>query len=168
MEPAPTPRVLLADDDKSILERTCAILCEFEVVGMVRYGRDAIAEVQRLDPDMLVIDISMPILYGLQAASQLQSICCRTKVVFLTFTKIRTLLPPRSPLAHQAMSRNRKCPQTSYRRFAKCCKEARSCLSQSRGLPVSLFRLRGGISFPPWPRLRRPPIMPDSGISPVR
>jgi len=84
MEPAPTPRVLLADDDKSILERTCAILCEFEVVGMVRYGRDAIAEVQRLDPDMLVIDISMPILYGLQAASQLQSICCRTKVVFLT------------------------------------------------------------------------------------
>lgn len=78
------PRVLLADDHESLLAKTSAVLSEFDVVGAVRNGRDAVAEVQRLDPDVLVIDISMPILDGLQAASQLQSIQCRTKVVFLT------------------------------------------------------------------------------------
>jgi len=57
---------------------------EFDVVGAVTNGQDAVEEVHRLDPDVLVIDISMPILNGLQAASQLQSTKCRTKVVFLT------------------------------------------------------------------------------------
>jgi DNA-binding NarL/FixJ family response regulator len=79
MEPVATPRVLLADDHQSMLEQPSAILREFEVVGRVHNGRDAVAEVQRLDPDMLVIGISMPVLNGLQAASQLQSIHCRTK-----------------------------------------------------------------------------------------
>jgi CheY-like chemotaxis protein len=56
---------------------------EFEVVGAVRNGRDAVEQVQYLDPDLLVIDISMPILDGLQAASRLSS-NGRTKIVFLT------------------------------------------------------------------------------------
>jgi len=84
MEAVATPRVLLADDHESVLRRVSDLLREFDVVGAVRNGRDAVAEVQRLDPDVLVIDISMPILNGLQAASQLQSLHCRTKVVFLT------------------------------------------------------------------------------------
>ena len=56
----------------------------FEIVGSVRNGNDAVAEVQRLDPDVLVIDISMPGLNGLQAASRLQSRHTRTRIVFLT------------------------------------------------------------------------------------
>ena len=48
-----------------------------------RYGRDAVAEVRRLDADVLVMDISMPILDELPAA-QLRRKACRTKVVFLT------------------------------------------------------------------------------------
>ena len=47
-------------------------------------GRDAVAEVRRLDPDVLVMDISMPILDRLQAAAQLRRKACRTKVVFLS------------------------------------------------------------------------------------
>ena len=77
-------RVLLADDHETILARVRAVLgTEFDVVGTVKNGRDAIAEVQRLDPDVLVIDISMPILDGLQTVSRLGR-NCRTKVVFLT------------------------------------------------------------------------------------
>ena len=78
-------RVLLADDHDALLARVRSILCkEFEVVGTVDNGRDAVAEVRRLDPDVLVMDISMPILDGLQAAAQLRRKACRTKVVFLT------------------------------------------------------------------------------------
>ena len=78
-------RVLLADDNETLLALVRSLLCKgFDVVGAVRNGRDAIEEVYRLDPDVLVIDISMPILNGLQAASRLRSRKCRTKVVFLT------------------------------------------------------------------------------------
>jgi DNA-binding NarL/FixJ family response regulator len=78
-------RVLLADDHETLLARVRSILCkEFEVVGTVDNGRDAVAEVLRLDPDVLVMDISMPILDGLQAAAQLRRKARRTKVVFLS------------------------------------------------------------------------------------
>ena len=78
-------RVLLADDHEAILARVRALLCEeFDIVATVNNGRDAVTEVGRLDPDVLVTDISMPILDGLQAASRLRSTESRTKIVFLT------------------------------------------------------------------------------------
>lgn len=78
-------RVLLADDHEPILKKVRMVLGdEFDIVGAVGNGRDAIAEVQHLDPDVLVIDIAMPTLNGLQAASQLMSCKVRTKIVFLT------------------------------------------------------------------------------------
>jgi two-component system response regulator NreC len=78
-------RVFLADDHEAILERVRALLdIEFDIVGTANNGRDAVAEALRLDPDVVVIDIAMPILDGLQAASQLQSSNCRCKIVFLT------------------------------------------------------------------------------------
>ncbi|HTZ90044.1 MAG TPA: response regulator transcription factor [Alloacidobacterium sp.] len=78
-------RVLLADDHEEILARVRTALGEeFEVVGAVKNGRDAVIEVQRLDPDVLVIDISMPVLNGLQAASRVRSTNPRTKIVFFT------------------------------------------------------------------------------------
>ena len=78
-------RVLLADDHETVLARVREILGEdFNVVGSVNNGRDAVAEVQRLDPEVLVIDISMPVLNGLQTVSQLRSTDHRSKVVFLT------------------------------------------------------------------------------------
>ncbi|HEX8797529.1 MAG TPA: response regulator transcription factor [Terriglobales bacterium] len=78
-------RVLLADDHETILARERSVLGEdFEIVGAVTNGRDAVEEVRRLDPDVLVLDISMPILDGLQAVSRLRQDNCRTKFVFLT------------------------------------------------------------------------------------
>ena len=78
-------RVLLADDHETVQARVRSILCkDFEVVGTVGNVRYAITEVDRLNPDVLVIDISMPVLDGLQTASRLHQKGCRTKVVFLT------------------------------------------------------------------------------------
>ena len=81
----PKVRVLLADDHEAVLARIRSILGEdFDVVGAVSNGSDAVEQVQRLDPDVLVIDISMPVLDGLQAVSKLRYTNRRTKVVFLT------------------------------------------------------------------------------------
>jgi DNA-binding NarL/FixJ family response regulator len=78
-------RLLLADDHATMLAPVRSTLGEaFDVVGGVRNGRDAVDEVQRLDSDVLVIDISMPVLNGWQAVSEPQSKKCRTKVVLLT------------------------------------------------------------------------------------
>jgi DNA-binding NarL/FixJ family response regulator len=78
-------RVLLADDHEAVLEQVRAILGEdFDIIGAVNNGQDAVTEAQRLDPDILVIDISMPVLNGLQAAGQLRSKNHRPKIVFLT------------------------------------------------------------------------------------
>lgn len=75
---------MLADNHEAILAQVRAVLSEeFAIVGAVHDGREAVAEVRRLDPDVLVIDISMPILDGLEAAAQLGS-SRRTKIVFLT------------------------------------------------------------------------------------
>jgi len=78
-------RILLADDHETILERIRTVLgAEFEIVGIVKNGQDALVETQRLDPDVLVMDISMPIMDGLQAARQLHRTQLRTRIVFLT------------------------------------------------------------------------------------
>ena len=77
-------RVLLADDHEPTLEWVrIAIDSDFDVVGAVRNGLDAVSEVRRLDPDVLVIDISMPILDGFQAVARLEN-GGRPAVVFLT------------------------------------------------------------------------------------
>ena len=78
-------RVLLADDHETVLARVRGLLCEdFDVVGAVNNGRDAVEEAERLDPDVLIIDISMPILNGLQAAQHLKAKNRRAKIIFLT------------------------------------------------------------------------------------
>jgi DNA-binding NarL/FixJ family response regulator len=78
-------RVLLADDHEAVRERVRGLLGEdFEVVGAVGDGREAVIAALRLDPDVLVIDISMPVLNGLQATQQLRAANQGTKIIFLT------------------------------------------------------------------------------------
>jgi len=78
-------RVLLADDHKIILEGLRALLePEFEIAGAVEDGRALVAEAERLSPDVVVADISMPGLNGLDAARQIRKIDERIKIVFLT------------------------------------------------------------------------------------
>jgi DNA-binding NarL/FixJ family response regulator len=78
-------RVLLADDHVAMIARVRSKLGEeFDIVGTVENGQEAIDAVLRLDPDVLVIDVSMPVLDGFQAASRIRDAGRRTKVIFLT------------------------------------------------------------------------------------
>lgn len=82
---AERPRVLLADDHVPVLERIAALLePAFEVVGCVSNGQDLIAEAQRLLPHVIVLDITMPILTGIEAAQEIHGAGSSAKIVFLT------------------------------------------------------------------------------------
>jgi DNA-binding NarL/FixJ family response regulator len=78
-------RVLIADDNKAVLAALRDELSkEFAIAGTVDSGEEAIREVSRLDPDILVIDITMPGLSGIQVAAHLRDSQCRTRILFLT------------------------------------------------------------------------------------
>ncbi len=79
------PRVLLADDHRMVAEGLKGLLAEeFELVGMVEDGRSLVKAARELRPDVIVADISMPILNGIDALAQLKQDDPAVRVVFLT------------------------------------------------------------------------------------
>ena len=79
------PRVLLADDHRMVAEGLKTVLsAEFEVVGVVEDGAALVASAKELKPDVVVTDMSMPRLTGLEALAQLRKALPGLKVVFLT------------------------------------------------------------------------------------
>jgi DNA-binding NarL/FixJ family response regulator len=78
-------RVLVADDHRGFLEVVRSLLkIEFEVVGCVSDGESLFDAGMELRPDIIVTDISMPRLSGLEAIGRLRESGCSSKVVFLT------------------------------------------------------------------------------------
>jgi DNA-binding NarL/FixJ family response regulator len=78
-------RVLLADDHRVVAEGLRSILApQFDVVGIVSNGRELVSAAQTLAPDVIVLDISMPGLNGIEAARQIHAASARVKLVFLT------------------------------------------------------------------------------------
>jgi DNA-binding NarL/FixJ family response regulator len=79
------PRVLLADDHSLVLEGFRRILDDqCELIGMVEDGRALLEAAQRVLPDMVILDISMPLLNGIDAATQLKKTQPSVKVIFVT------------------------------------------------------------------------------------
>jgi DNA-binding NarL/FixJ family response regulator len=79
------PRVLLADDHKIVIEGLKNLLeGEFEILGSVEDGRALVEQASSLHPDVVVADISMPLLNGIEAARQIKKIDATIKIVFLT------------------------------------------------------------------------------------
>ncbi len=79
------PRILLADDHRAILERASDLLgASFDVVAITANGEDLIREAKRLNPDVIVADITMPIVSGIEAARELREAGSSAKFVFLT------------------------------------------------------------------------------------
>jgi DNA-binding NarL/FixJ family response regulator len=77
--------VLLADDHALVVEGLARLLStEFDVVGTALDGRNVLAEAERLKPDVVVLDLGMPELNGIEAARRLAKILPSTKIVFVT------------------------------------------------------------------------------------
>jgi DNA-binding NarL/FixJ family response regulator len=78
-------RVLLVDDNGEMLtDLRDELSAEFEIAGTAENGEQAVREVFRLEPDIVVLDITMPVMNGLQVASLLREKRSATKILFLT------------------------------------------------------------------------------------
>ena len=78
-------RIVLADDHKDLLACVTALLAlEFDVVDAVGNGEALFESARKHDPDAVVLDITMPIQSGLEAARRLVEAGLRAKIVFLT------------------------------------------------------------------------------------
>jgi DNA-binding NarL/FixJ family response regulator len=81
------PRVLIADDHKLVAEACKRILePEFDVVALVTDGRTLLQTAEELRPDVVVLDISMPELNGLDAGEQIKHKNRSTKLIYLTMS----------------------------------------------------------------------------------
>jgi DNA-binding NarL/FixJ family response regulator len=84
----PRPRVLLADDHALLLGALENLLsAECDVVGQVSDGRALLAAAEALKPDVIVLDISMPVLNGLEAGRQIKRLLRSVKLVFVTMNE---------------------------------------------------------------------------------
>jgi len=82
------PRVLLADDHALLVGAFETLLAgECEVVGKASDGRDLVAQTEKLKPDVVVLDIAMPFLNGLEAARQIKQSQRSVKLVFVTMNE---------------------------------------------------------------------------------
>jgi DNA-binding NarL/FixJ family response regulator len=81
-------RVLLADDHRLLAELLKLLLePEFEVIGSVDNGRDVVETALKLNPDLIVLDVSLARLNGLDAARQVKRARPSTKLIFLTMSQ---------------------------------------------------------------------------------
>jgi DNA-binding NarL/FixJ family response regulator len=79
------PRVLLADDHTMVVEAFRKLLePEFEIVGTVADGRTLVNIAPGLKPDVIVLDIGMPLMNGMEAGKELKQLLPRTKLIALT------------------------------------------------------------------------------------
>ena len=79
------PRIVIVDDHDLVREGLAALLAtHWDVCGEAGNGIEAIEKVRELKPDMVLLDLSMPIMSGTQAARSIRVISPRTKIVFLS------------------------------------------------------------------------------------
>jgi len=80
-------RILLVDDNHTFLNAVCqclAMMPEAEVVGHAYDGAEALAKAQALQPDLVLLDIAMPLMTGLEVATQMQTWPKPPRILFLS------------------------------------------------------------------------------------
>src|SRR5437899_2523080 len=84
-----THRILIADDQptlRSLLRRELERTGSFEVCGEALDGVDAVAKAERLRPDLIILDLRMPVMNGLEAASVIERVLPSVPIVLFTLT----------------------------------------------------------------------------------
>jgi DNA-binding NarL/FixJ family response regulator len=80
-------RILIADDHEAVRKGVCAILSsrlDIEVCGEAANGREAIEKAIELAPDLIILDVTMPILSGFDAAREIRKVLPTIPIVMLT------------------------------------------------------------------------------------
>jgi DNA-binding NarL/FixJ family response regulator len=89
------PRILVVDDTQAI-RRSVRLRIEnetdWEICGEAENGRDAIERVKELEPDVVVLDLSMPVMNGLDAARRIKAIAPRIHILMFTLHTYPQLL----------------------------------------------------------------------------
>ena len=83
----PKKRVLLVDDNsavRSLVRRLFELEPDFEISGEAENGRDAIEKAENLKPDLIILDLSMPVMTGLDAAPLLRKLLPDTPIILFT------------------------------------------------------------------------------------
>jgi DNA-binding NarL/FixJ family response regulator len=79
------PRVLIADDHHAWRDRVTALLkSSFDLIGTANNGQILVGEAKRLQPDLIILDITMPVLNGIEAAHEIHETRPDIKLIFLT------------------------------------------------------------------------------------
>ena len=88
-------RILVADDHESVRKGVCVILGtrgDIEVCGEASNGREAIDKAQELRPDLIILDITMPVLNGIDAAEVLRKTMPHLPILFLSMHQGRQII----------------------------------------------------------------------------
>lgn len=88
------PRILLVDDIEVVRTTLRSLLADYTICGKAENGRVAVDQVKKLKPDVVVIDITMPVMNGLQATVEIRRLAPSTKIILFTIND--------SPEAQQA------------------------------------------------------------------
>src|SRR6185312_10988463 len=87
MCPTSRARVIIADDHILVAEALQKLISsEFDVVSIVHNGRSLVEAAQALTPDLILVDINMPVLNGIHAAERIKRLLPQVKVVYVTVT----------------------------------------------------------------------------------
>ena len=83
----PTKRVLLVDDNavvRSFVRQLFELQPDFEIAGEAENGRDAVEKAEKLKPDLIILDLIMPMMTGLDAAPLLRQLLPDTRIILFT------------------------------------------------------------------------------------
>jgi DNA-binding NarL/FixJ family response regulator len=95
LEKRPSLRVLIADDHESVRKGVCVILGtrgDIEVCGEASNGREAIDKAKQLQPDLIILDITMPVLSGIDAAEVIRTALPHVPILFLSMHQSRQIV----------------------------------------------------------------------------
>jgi DNA-binding NarL/FixJ family response regulator len=90
----PKKRVLLVDDNsavRSLVRRLFELEPDFEISGEAENGRDAVEKAENLKPDLIILDLSMPVMTGLDAAPLLRKLLPNARIILFTVQEGREI-----------------------------------------------------------------------------